>query len=78
MRIALLLPLLGLPALAQVDTGMIAGTVKDSSGGILAGAAVVILNNEAGLERKLNTNQPGEYVSRGWPDACIPSTQAPL
>jgi hypothetical protein len=48
---------------------MIAGTVKDSSGAVLAGAAVVIHNNDTGLERKLKTNQLGEYVSGPLPPA---------
>ncbi len=68
MRVLLLL-LLALPSLAQVDTGIIAGTVKDSTGGILAGAAVVIHNNDTALERKVNTNQLGEYVSGPLPPA---------
>ena len=70
----LLFLLLGLPALAQVDTGIIAGTVKDSTGGILSGAAVVIRNNDTALERKVTTNQLGEYVSGPLPPAAYTVT----
>jgi hypothetical protein len=48
---------------SQVDTGTITGVVKDSSGGVVAGASVVIRNAGTGVEHKLSTNTAGEYVS---------------
>jgi hypothetical protein len=49
--------------LAQVDTGEIAGTVRDASGGILARAAVVITNPSTGSATRLITGDHGQYVS---------------
>ena len=48
---------------AQVDTGVIAGTLQDPSGGALANASVGIRSEDTGLERKLTTNSAGRYVS---------------
>ncbi len=50
-------------AMAQVDTGTIAGTLKDPAGAVLAGAAVTIRDEARGLETKLATNALGLYVS---------------
>lgn len=48
-------------AQAQVSTGTISGTVKDSSGAALPGANVVILNQDTGISRTLQTDQGGQY-----------------
>ena len=50
-------------ALAQVDTGTIAGTVRDSSKAVISGASVTIRNLETGLETKTIANALGQYVS---------------
>ena len=55
--------LFAISAFAQVDTGTVAGTIRDSSGGSIPGAVVIIHNNDTGLERKVTANQLGEYVS---------------
>jgi carboxypeptidase family protein len=50
-------------ALAQVNTGTISGTVKDGTGAVLPGAQVVILNDETGVSRTLQTDSGGRYVA---------------
>ncbi len=49
--------------LAQVTEGTISGTVTDSAGGVLAGAAVQIKNSGTGEARNLTTNNSGLYVA---------------
>jgi hypothetical protein len=52
-----------LPAFAQVDTSLIAGTVKDSSGALIAGATVHFVRDTTGVEVTSTTSAAGEYVS---------------
>src|SRR5262245_66344147 len=47
---------------AQVTSGSINGTVKDSSGGVVSGATVTIANPLAGLERTGSPNGAGAFV----------------
>src|SRR2546427_306284 len=47
---------------AQVDTGAILGTVKDSTGGTIAGAAVSITHEGTGLKLSSETRVDGTYV----------------
>jgi hypothetical protein len=46
---------------AQVASGTISGTVKDSSGAVLAGVDVVVLNEDTGISRKVRTDANGHY-----------------
>lgn len=46
---------------AQVATGTIEGVVRDSSGGIVPGAAVTVQNVDTNQTRTLTTNDAGEY-----------------
>ncbi len=63
---------------SQVDTGTIAGVVKDPSGAVVASASVVIRNAGTGVEHKLSTNSIGEYVSLPLPPGDYTVTaQAP-
>jgi hypothetical protein len=63
-RYLLIVVFLLLPGLiAQVDTGIIAGALSDSSGAVLPHAAVVIRSVDTGLEAKLSSNDLGQYVS---------------
>jgi len=50
-------------SLGQKDTGAIAGTVKDSSGAVVAGAKVTITDVDRGESLITNTNSQGEYVA---------------
>ena len=53
--------LLGQTLLAQVDTGAISGTVKDSTGGVLQAAKVKIVETETEIALSLVTNADGFY-----------------
>jgi len=50
-----------IPAAAQLPTGTILGTVKDTSGGVVGGATVTVHNTETGLNRSLATGDDGAY-----------------
>jgi outer membrane receptor protein involved in Fe transport len=55
--------LFGAVALAQVTTGTISGTVKDSTGAVLPGAQVVLLNEETGGSRTIQSDAAGRYTA---------------
>lgn len=50
-----------LPALAQVTTGIIAGTVTDQTGAVVPDTPVTITNTATGATRTMNTNSSGGY-----------------
>ena len=53
------------PARAQITTGNITGTVKDSQGGVIPGATVVLKSETRGTAlAPVVTNEAGEYVVR--------------
>jgi hypothetical protein len=61
--LALLLALaLPMEAFGQVDQGSISGTVKDTSGGTIAGASVTLTNPNTGVTQTMTTNALGEYI----------------
>jgi len=61
---------LAVTALAQTETGQISGTVRDQSGGVVAGAKVTIKSTNTGLTREAATNGVGVYtLSALRPDA---------
>jgi hypothetical protein len=51
-----------LASFGQKDTGAIAGTVKDASGAVVAGAKVTITDADRGTSNTSTTNAQGEYV----------------
>ncbi len=51
------------PLLAQKDTGTIVGSVKDSTGAVVVGAAVSVLDADRGVKFDTVTNSEGEYVA---------------
>src|SRR5580692_4791649 len=53
--------LLCLPVFSQGNFGRILGTVADQSGGVLAGAAVTVVDTARGVTRNLTTDSAGEY-----------------
>jgi len=53
-------------ALAQT-TGVITGTVTDSTGGVIAGARVTVRNVNTGEERVIQTNPAGVYIAYSLP-----------
>ena len=50
------------PAIAQLDTGTILGTVKDSSGGIMPGATVTIRHEGQGFTLTGVTRDDGTFI----------------
>ena len=48
-------------AFAQ-SNGSISGTVKDSKGGVVAGAAVAVINRAQGLRQETQTNGVGDFA----------------
>jgi hypothetical protein len=51
------------PAWAQVTTGAVAGTVKDTQGGVLPGATVVLISETRGTQLvPVTTNASGDFV----------------
>src|SRR5258706_1355433 len=55
------------PALAQTNSGRIAGTVSDTSGAVIPGANVIITNEGTALKWKTTTNADGFYVLTNLP-----------
>lgn len=51
------------PVRAQVASGQVVGTVRDSSGAVLAGAKIQVTNVETNVSHVLSTNASGEYVA---------------
>ena len=52
-----------LPAFSQTTQGTIQGAVQDQSGGLVAGAAVTVIDVARGVSRTLMTDSAGEYVA---------------
>src|SRR5579863_10354143 len=48
-------------AWAQLTTGTISGTVKDTSGALLPGTRVTVLNQDTGTPRTLETDAAGHF-----------------
>ncbi|MGI0085793.1 MAG: carboxypeptidase-like regulatory domain-containing protein, partial [Nitrososphaerales archaeon] len=46
----------------QVDTGAISGTIKDTSGGVVAGAKVTLTNEGTGLSITTTSSSVGDYI----------------
>jgi len=51
---------------SQKDTGSITGTVRDSSGSVVPGAAITI-TNAVGLKQTTNSDEQGDYLIPGLP-----------
>ena len=48
-------------SLAQITTGTISGTVSDSTGAVIPGAAITIRNTDTGISRSVTANAAGRY-----------------
>src|SRR5918993_1838185 len=66
-QMCLALLLSALPALAQNISGRIDGHVTDSSGAVLPGATVTVLNEGTGLTRNLVTDESGLFTATNLP-----------
>jgi len=62
-RLLLLVGLLGTPVLAQLDTGIIEGTVKDTVGAAIPKAPVTITETQTNIRFAVLTDAQGDYVS---------------
>jgi len=63
----LILCLAALTMWGQSFNGRIAGTVTDSTGGVLQRASVTVVNEGTGAERRLTTDTRGLYVASELP-----------
>lgn len=73
---ALLLSAVG--AWAQVTTANLSGTVQDSSGAVIPGAAVTLTNDDTGLTYNAESGSEGEFAFRVLPTGAYTlSIQAP-
>jgi hypothetical protein len=66
-HLCLVLIMGALPALAQTISGRIDGHVTDSSGGVLPGATVTVVNEGTGLTRTLITDEAGLFTATNLP-----------
>ncbi|HLB89229.1 MAG TPA: TonB-dependent receptor [Terriglobales bacterium] len=64
---ATLLLTTALTAAAQQNTGTILGIVKDSSGAVVPGASILILNEETSLTRTVTTGENGAFRAPALP-----------
>lgn len=55
------------PAMAQLTTGTVSGTVTDQSGAAVPGAAITVKNTGTGIARGLVTNPLGRYEAPNLP-----------
>jgi hypothetical protein len=65
--LTILMMLAGSGLLSAQDTGAITGTVRDSSGAVIAGAEVKISATAGGIDRTTTTNSDGDYLAAGLP-----------
>ncbi len=65
--IAIFLAVTAALQLAAQDTGSISGTVRDNTGAAIPNADVLVTNPSEGINRKLTTNNDGDYLAAGLP-----------
>ena len=63
--ISLLILLTAAPLLAQINSGTILGTVRDSQGAVIPGADVAVTNTDLGVSVDLSTNEVGVFQASG-------------
>src|SRR5262252_4976617 len=56
------LALVALPASAQLSTATVTGIIRDSSGGVVAEAKVLLHNVETSVDRSTSSNTAGNYL----------------
>ena len=61
-RAFLCLFLAGIAALAQFDTAVVLGTVRDASQAVVAGARITLLNIDTGIQATATTDENGNYL----------------
>ena len=55
------------PAIGQLTTGTITGTVTDQSGAAVPGATVTLKNTDTGISRTTQTRENGKYEALSLP-----------
>jgi hypothetical protein len=60
-RILAILSVAAYAGWSQITTGSLAGTVSDSTGTVVVGAAVKVTNQDTGVSVSLITNEAGAY-----------------
>src|SRR5260370_12621420 len=63
MRRLLLATIFGSAAFAQVDTGAVSGVVSDSTGAVIRGARIQIVQESTNIHLDLTTNASGFYAA---------------
>jgi outer membrane receptor protein involved in Fe transport len=53
------------PTYGQAEAGSVSGTVRDSSGAVVAGATVTVKNVATSVERSAQTGETGQYIIPG-------------
>jgi hypothetical protein len=68
-KVALLLVLISIASLVvgQTDTGRVVGTITDTTGAVIPGAAVTVTNSGTAHAISVETNNSGEYVVNALP-----------
>src|ERR1700732_3761300 len=62
MVLAALVCFVSSPAIAQTITGVVSGTVVDTSGLAIAGTAVTLVDTATGLRQSASTEASGDFV----------------
>ena len=65
--IPLLLILQALPAIAQITTASLQGLVRDSSGAVITGAQVKVVNMDTNVATPTVTNSTGRFLAPSLP-----------
>src|SRR3989304_1743423 len=52
---------------SQATTATISGTVKDSTGAVLPGASVTVMNEDTGISRQVTANAVGRFSAPALP-----------
>src|SRR5690242_7289897 len=58
---------LGLPCAAQLDTGVLLGTVVDPSGAVIPSAEGVVQNQGTGASQTIHTDNTGSFIAPALP-----------
>lgn len=62
LRVSGLALMISLPLLAQINEGTFVGTVRDSTGGLIARASVTVTNLDTNVSFSTLTNSTGDYI----------------
>jgi hypothetical protein len=73
--LAAAIAIFAMPAAAQLSSGQISGVVKDSQGGVIPGATIIVINQAQGAKiREMTTSGDGTFVATPLPPATYSLT----